>query len=352
MKALLAVFNGEKGENFRPNLIRCIIVLSIALGYHGVNASNTTETGVRESSGLAIATVRPEKFNLNTDWLIGNPDNGEALFNSMFTVPYSCPHDVYLNCNQYSGNPDDYGAPVPLGNYQISIISYTVEEHLNMCGTGHIIRRWTIQTQFGQGTCTQRITISNPNPFNASHITWPLDYDLGSCIGSAHPDDLPPPYNRPTWVNNACAMIGTSYHDQVVYVGGGQCKKILRTWKVLDWCTYQTNTNPPVGLWMHTQVIKFSDNEAPIITSCPDDITASSGANCSAVFVQIPLLEATDDCSQNLQITNSHNQGGANASGLYPFGITNVVFTVRDDCETQARVKSELLLEMVNHLQP
>lgn len=333
MNAVLAVLNGKVSEFFRP-----IFPYMAVFGYLLFNtvpslAGHVGVTGVGVSGATGNATVKPENANLSF-FPYRSVRTGEQWLSA--TIPYSCPQDVYVSCAQYTGNPDDYGAPTPLGNYQITILSYTVENHLNGCGIGYLIRRWVIQTVFGQSTCTQRITISGAGSFGYHNIDWPDDYDLGTCIGSTHPDDLPDPYSRPRWTSPDCAMIGTSYHDQVVQVGGGGCKKVLRTWKVMDWCQYQPNVYPPVGIWTHVQVIKLSDSERPVFTFCPQDITVSTDQDCSGLHVTIQRAEATDNCTANVTITNNHNAGGANASGRYPVGTTTVVFTAKDDCGNTA----------------
>jgi hypothetical protein len=57
--------------------------------------------------------------------------------------------------------------------------------------------------------------------------------------------------------------------------------------------------------------------------------------DCNVAQVTIPLATATDNCNQNLIITNNSpyaNQNGANASGTYPLGTTTFTFSVSDGC--------------------
>jgi hypothetical protein len=319
MKKVSAVLMGEIGENLRP------IFLVAAILYLAVGVHTSMEAGNEDVSVKEAATVNPEKYLIDLEI-----DESAGVAES--TIPYSCPQDVHVSCLQYTGNPSDYGTPQQLGHYHITIINYEEDVQLNMCNIGHITRRWTIQTVFGTGTCTQRITVNGVGGFNPAHITWPRDYDLGACTGSVHPDDLPAGFGRPTWSAGACAMIGTTYQDQWFDMGNGGCRKLIRTWRVIDWCTYQSNSNPPVGLWTHIQVIKLSDKVAPVITHCPSSVTVSTDQDCNGVNVQLERLTATDDCSTHLTIRNSRNNGGADASGFYPLGTTIVTFTVIDGC--------------------
>ena len=68
------------------------------------------------------------------------------------------------------------------------------------------------------------------------------------------------------------------------------------------------------------------DTEAPAI-ACPDDVIALADATCSAM-VEIPQPEATDNCGIET-IINSYNNT-ADASGIYPVGLTTITWTVTD----------------------
>ncbi|MDD2527938.1 MAG: HYR domain-containing protein, partial [Lentimicrobiaceae bacterium] len=68
------------------------------------------------------------------------------------------------------------------------------------------------------------------------------------------------------------------------------------------------------------------DTEAPVI-ACPDNVIALADATCSAM-VEIPQPVATDNCGIET-ISNSYNNT-PNASGIYPVGITTIIWTVND----------------------
>ncbi len=44
----------------------------------------------------------------------------------------------------------------------------------------------------------------------------------------------------PTWCDPACALIGVSYIDETI-AAADACKKIIRRWTVIDWCTWEPN---------------------------------------------------------------------------------------------------------------
>jgi hypothetical protein len=253
----------------------------------------------------------------------------------------TCPQNIYVSCLNYTGNPSDYGQPVVNGYWQgVQIVEHTPQYYNNNCGIGYIIRTWTIYTPVGTFSCTQTINITGGGSFGYYDIHWPLDYVVtNQCYANPHPDDLPPPYNKPTWNNRACSMIGISYKDDIFYFGdpygSAGCRKILRTWKVIDWCQYVPNNNNNQGLWMKTQVIKLEDKRAPQFVNCPSDFVVSLGNTCSGVYVDFPRPFATDNCNQNPRITNNSPYStlkGSDASGFYPLGTTSVRFLADDGC--------------------
>ena len=72
-----------------------------------------------------------------------------------------------------------------------------------------------------------------------------------------------------------------------------------------------------------TQLVTVTDTTAPVI-STPVAMTATAGANCSAVVV-LTAPTATDNCTSPVTLTNN-----APASGLFPVGVTTVTWTATD----------------------
>ncbi len=184
----------------------------------------------------------------------------------------------------------------------------------------------------------QIITVENQTPFDGSTIIWPDDYvATTACITPAdlEPTDLPSGFDAPTIPNDPCAMIATSYKDQLFYIDFPACYKIVRTWKVLDWCQHSTS-NPDIGIWKKQQVIAVMDTDPPNIDFCPLDETIELNAACTHAIVSLQPVMATGTCSnEDISITNNSpyaNSNGADASGDYPEGVHTVTFTVEDGC--------------------
>ena len=100
---------------------------------------------------------------------------------------------------------------------------------------------------------------------------------------------------------------------------------IQRTWKAEDNCGNMSTC---------VQNILVFDNVPPVLTNCPPDVSVIGTFNAVGLCeadVQVVSPVATDNCDTSLVLTNSFNNTG-NASGIYPQGMTTVVWTVRDDC--------------------
>jgi gliding motility-associated-like protein len=71
-----------------------------------------------------------------------------------------------------------------------------------------------------------------------------------------------------------------------------------------------------------TQVVTVVDNSAPTVQA-PANVVVASNVYCEAIGVNLGNPIATDNCTENLTITN-------NAPAVYPLGNTTVTWTVVD----------------------
>ena len=141
----------------------------------------------------------------------------------------------------------------------------------------------------------------------------------------------------------------------------GACLKILREWRVIDWCQFDKNAPDEcypanIGRFCYTQVIKVHDEEGPEFTSdCDDQTICIDGPNCTGVITQ----EATafDKCTpSNLLIwtymIDLDNDGTFDVSGnrssftrTLEAGTYRVKFTVEDLCGNANTCEYELVVE-------
>ena len=140
-----------------------------------------------------------------------------------------------------------------------------------------IERRFTArdnQQGFNPSVCTQRIWVVDFEPFYITDnscfnsnpndgVIWPCDVLITDC-----PDDFTNT-GEPQVFADACSLIGVTYEDTRFEISDGACYKILREWKIIDWCQY--NSGSGYGLWSYTQVIKVHDEDAAEFLACPTE---------------------------------------------------------------------------------
>ncbi|MFW5725601.1 MAG: gliding motility-associated C-terminal domain-containing protein, partial [Bacteroidota bacterium] len=120
--------------------------------------------------------------------------------------------------------------------------------------------------------------------------------------------------------DNCGTDVAVSFAETIVE---GDCPgnyTLTRTWTATDNCANTT---------VHTQLITVSDTQAPQI-SCPENINVVTDNGEQYATLEIPLPQITGECG-GYTLQNNFN-GTNDASGQYPIGSTEVVYTVTDDC--------------------
>ncbi|MCB9284939.1 MAG: T9SS type A sorting domain-containing protein [Lewinellaceae bacterium] len=270
-----------------------------------------------------------------------------------------CPGNQTIDCIEtYPLDLSIYGSPIAGDNCSVELSSDSTV-NINNCGEGTITRNFHAVDPSGHSvSCTQTLSVQNLTPFNGVGIQWPADYTVtNGCITADQldPEDLPTSptnYSVPVLPDVGCSLLATNYSDQVFLIAYPACYKIVRTWTIMDWCTFNPANPDQGGIWTHTQIIKAVDNIAPVFgTLPPDTIRVGVDQNCQYGAVNLPTVTATD-CSPNVTITNNSpyaNSGGANASGMYPLGTTVVKFSAKDGCGNTAL---HLIVVIVKDLMP
>ncbi len=278
-------------------------------------------------------------------------------------------HDVQEWCVYDPTNPlaDDDGFVcgtdgIAVDNCDIEI-SVTMSNDINNCGVGTITRVWRAADSNGADLCTQRIEIINFDPLDNFRIDWPDDYHGLECSEGTDPDELPYPYNRPLFDEDHCDLVGVTYDDVVFPFVNGVCFKILRTWKIIEWCLYEELGGIVEGenYWEHTQVIKvLSSNGPEFITSQPT-IDECNYEDCGGIALEL-TQRAEDDCTADNLLRNSwavdlnndnsidlgpFNNTGAviNISRTFQLGNHRVIYTFEDGCGNRTVREQFLNLE-------
>ncbi len=258
-----------------------------------------------------------------------------------------CPPHIEIDCSQDYRDTSVTGSPTATDQCGAPLVTWEdIDSSLDDCGVGYVIRRWRAEDAGGRfHICDQRIDIENRFPFTKNRISFPGNYTTNGCeILDAHPDNLPAPFDRPTWTPSGCSKVVAGFEDDVYYDIPGYCIKIIRTWTVIDWCQYDVN-NPSTspGVFSMPQTIYVRNNADPVFANdlcnskeyCADD-------DCET---QIDLIgQATDDCTDqddlvwkleididnngSVDITLPHN----NATRDYPVGQHKLTWYVKDAC--------------------
>ncbi len=227
------------------------------------------------------------------------------------------PADVSVQCENFDPTLWVYGNPTItdnccLGN-PIRTVDYTQFD--TICNRGTITRTFQAFDCAGQSSvCSQRIVVDYAQNY---YLKLPDDKIVLSCDGTGN-------YGAPIFFGQDCELLAATYTDQLFTVVPDACYKLERTWKIINWCTYDPNgpcidipnpdpsatlnspnnlrapvISPPgtIGIWAPTvvrltpnaptptdfstfwspnancytynQIIKILDNQNPVIDSCP-----------------------------------------------------------------------------------
>jgi hypothetical protein len=257
-----------------------------------------------------------------------------------------CPGDKTLLCNDpkavawIAGNQRFdtlfFGAPAlggvcGTGPFGSRIIS---DNRNPKCGTGIVVREWFL-TNNPAVKCQQTLNLIS-TAFRDTSVVFPGPLTVPTCdLDDVTPEAL---NSRPIVRGTACRDLGISHSDREFYGEEGACIKIIRTWKVIDWCTY--NENPVVA--ERTQTIKLTGSEAPTFIGCKNDTISTSANRCD--IDAVISVEAEDDCTDADEIKYTwkldiNKDGSFNANGLgrsftrlLEVGTHRVVFTAENRC--------------------
>lgn len=249
-----------------------------------------------------------------------------------------CPDNVFIECTQDYENLNLTGTATGMDNCSVEITK-TDNVNLNECGIGSVTRTWKATDPQGRtATCVQIITVGDSNPFNENNINWPSDLEVNGCnTNNTSPEDL---NSFPILSNTDCTNIAISYDDAVFYSVPDYCIKILRTWKIIDWCNYDPQ-NP--YFYVHVQKIGVYNNVAPVFTSCGNQNFVSEDGDCQESVTL--TVAATDDCTVEdlLKYTYTIDEGsngsidyngtGNTVTRTLDSGTHTVKWTVTDECD-------------------
>lgn len=211
-------------------------------------------------------------------------------------------------------------------NCWIDTASLTAQDEFffDKCDNGWIKRTWSVRDRCGNSvTVDQKIVTKHRSDFE---ILFPAD-KITVC--DRMEDISPDAIGRPIVMDDECELVGVNYEDQQFDIVPDACYKIVRTWRIVDWCKFdpgQPKRNDDIivddrlvadsvkrpcvyrhlkdngdGFMTYIQIILIRDTLAPVIT-CVDDTVCIFSENCELPTVSIPFT-ATDNCTSTERIT-------------------------------------------------
>ncbi len=282
---------------------------------------NVTTSEVRADGSCA------NNYTLTRKWFAedacGNIDSLVQIITVQDTIApvfSSTPSDSLVNCDAVP----DMDEITATDNCTSAITVRTSEVRVDgSCANNYTLtRKWFAEDECGNiDSLVQIITVQDTTPPN---FTIPADITVAK-DANCEIDTTTGSAGYLLSLNDNCT---DSLNIVVNYIdddsGLNQCSgtgEILRKWIVEDECGNVSDTV--------IQRITIEDQTAPVI-ECPDNVVYSVDDNFSEQLVSIPLPTVSDNCSA-VTFTNDFN-GEADASGVYPEGLTTVTYTATDEC--------------------
>ncbi|MBK9255777.1 MAG: HYR domain-containing protein [Saprospiraceae bacterium] len=220
-------------------------------------------------------------------------------------------------------------------------INVSLRNLLTMCNTGELKRDFVLTDMSGnQITFTQTIYVKDVQPFQQSDIQWPQQEVFYNFCNIAIPDQNVT--GKPNWLLQKCSQVASEFSD-LTFQHPVHCRYVRRTWTVIDWCQYKTNTPNSPGKWTYIQHIYVTNNVAPVIsnTTCKDTIVCAQGAACNASVIF--NAAGTDDClpqniswSYKVDINNNNSVdvtgNGASLNRIFERGTHKMTWEAKDQC--------------------
>jgi hypothetical protein len=243
---------------------------------------------------------------------------------------------------------------------------------INQCNVGTITRTFTATDRNGSVSCTQTITFENFHPFDGRRdITWPAEFDTIGCVEpGVLTEDIT---GKPIFNEDQCDLVGYSFEDHVFPFfnnnGGGACLKIIRKWKVIDWCDFKFDSRTgryEYEKYEYEQIIKVSDDVDPFFVSVTPDSTFCTFDTTCRTGPAYLVAEGGDACTPASELRWEYHidlgddgsyehvvdgiGGTIDASADYRLGHHRIKYVFEDRCGN--KITTEKLFWIVNCKNP
>ncbi len=206
-----------------------------------------------------------------------------------------------------------------------------------------------VTDEFGnQSSCVSTIEIQDNNnvdicPTVEDCIIWPdTNLLITNCVADLDPTTIMS--EAEVSLPCVCEDFDIDFADVDLSDPNDACANIERTWTI----TFNCFSSPMEFTFV--QNITQQNATAPIIDSCPaDGLGMATDASCTAeVIVGLPTVLGVGECSFGIVITNDSEFADSNtgaASGDYPVGTTDVIYTVTDQCGNASTCAIQIVVE-------
>lgn len=267
----------------------------------------------------------------------------------------TCKSDISLDCSfdlsglearvRQAANIPDVTWVCGVGTIEPTI----PDVELSTCGYAAFTVTWTATDANGaSSTCQQRVVIDNLNPVTITPP--PAEITLNDCNGGVDPDIIG---GKPVVNNVDCEQIVVSHQDTPFEIVDDPtdpdlCRKISRTWSVLDWCKFDGGNTNSALIASYTQVIKIRDLGDPVFATSLDDFEVIDTDKDCKQTVSV-TVNATDNCTDvdDLKYTYGIDIDGDDVDDItgatnsfnneLPVGEYRITFTVEDECGNLAQ---------------
>jgi len=326
----------------------------------------------------------PGAVSTSTQELRSNECMIEVLVEDKVRPECFAPANMFVTCAELPDNidyDDDaaldalFGTATGFDNCSYDLVVVSTNDNFDLCGVGSVTRTWRTEDAFGNrsiGSCRQVITVQAVTDYC---ITFPEDY-LGECDNTNAPDNL-------TFEENGCDLLAVSSEEDPFNAGGpagDECRKVIRTWKVINWCEYDGIGDATVvardgngdgnvddgeycstggaliyqpnnmiayastGFYQYGQLVTIFDNTAPDISYdgavkfCGGDLDEDP---CTGqVDIEITSVELCTDAltttwaisAFSSTFSSTDINGSGSISTRLPLGTHTARFSVSDDC--------------------
>ncbi|PKV51824.1 gliding motility-associated-like protein [Aquimarina sp. MAR_2010_214] len=245
-------------------------------------------------------------------WTVTDSSGNTATCTQTVTVTdninptITCPATVNVNVDAGLCTASSVALGTPTTGDNCAVAS-TTNDAPTIFPLGDTTVTWTVTDSSGNtATCTQTVTVTdNINPTISCPATVNVNVDAGLCTASSVA------LGTPTTGDN-CAVASTTNNAPTIFPLGDTTV----TWTVTD-----SSGNTATC----TQIVTVIDNIDPVVTGCPSDIVQNANVNTCNTVVSWTPPTATDNCTNPLIVSSTHNPGD-----VFPVGTTTVIYTFSD----------------------